>query len=227
MTEAEAVDRLAETDAVEGEDMAILRCSGCDHWNSLDQSEQQEINYERAGDYLDPRIRVTVDRPDSGASGLFGIEAVGIITCLRDNHRMAFRLLHGDPATPARLLENSADLSPRFEADFPGLKQDVEEAETCHAAQSYKGAVVLCRRAMQLSIIECGIADAPLTNMLGQIEQHLSPATYALAQSVKNLGDQGAHRLEEINEPESATMIWAAVKVLNELEPHMQQPASQ
>ena len=227
MTEAEAVDRLAETDEVEVEQMAILRCPECDRWNSLDNGEQREINYQDAGFRHDPRIQVSVGRPDSGTSGVLHIEAVGIVTCLKDNHRMPFHLLHGDPATPARLLENSADLVPRFEAVFPGLKQDIEEAETCHAAQSYKGAVVLCRRAMQRGIIECGIADAPLTNMLAKIKQHLSPATYALAESVKDLGDQGAHRREEIKEPESATMVWAAVRVLNELEPQMKEPEAQ
>ena len=103
-----------------------------------------------------------------------------------------------------------------------GIKQDVEEAERAYFFQLYKASVVMCRRAVQLTLEEKlgipGLTLGPLLEKEREKEPHLlEDDTYSLAMRIKNYGDKGAHRLDELNPSTVATIIHDTVKVLNEL----------
>jgi len=80
-----------------------------------------------------------------------------------------------------------------------GLKQDIEEAESDHFAQSYKSSVVMCRRAIQLGLQEAphGINDGPFSRMLQEARTKTPPVlttrTDSLVEAIKDYGDGGAH----------------------------------
>jgi len=101
----------------------------------------------------------------------------------------------------------------------PDIREDVKEAERCHYHQCYKACVTMCRRALQLSLIDKGIEDKPLGKMLEdahKVKKLLTDDTYTQAKSIKHFGDIGAHRQEAI-EPEVARLvIYTTVLMLNE-----------
>lgn len=102
----------------------------------------------------------------------------------------------------------------------PDLIEDVKEAERCHYHQCYKACVTMCRRALQLSLIDKGVKDKPLGKMLEdahKVKKLLTDDTYTQAKSIKHFGDIGAHR-EETIEPEVARLvIFTTVQMLNEI----------
>ena len=103
-----------------------------------------------------------------------------------------------------------------------GIKQDIEEAERTHFSQSYKSSVVMCRRALQLDLEDkggpAGTTLGPLLNWEREQDPRLlTERTDAQAQEIKDYGDGGAHRKEEIEPREAELMIFVTVQVLNEL----------
>lgn len=99
------------------------------------------------------------------------------------------------------------------------IKEDIKEAERAHYNQCDKACVTMCRRALQLGLIDKGIIDASLSTMLEDAhkKQLLMQKTYDLATTIKGYGDIGAHRRDELNTEEVNMVIYATVKMLNEL----------
>ncbi len=152
------------------------------------------------------------------------LELRGIVTC-DDGHKWPVAIKTNDVivATDSIMpVVASADLNTGVPL---GLRQDIEEAEHAHFAQVYKASVVMCRRAIQLGFTEPphNIADGPFSTMLKQAQTKspppLSPRGFILTEGVKDYGDVGAHRKEEISALDARTVISHAVTVLNELFP--------
>ncbi len=142
----------------------------------------------------------------------------GIIQCLRCEHEFPITIVNDtiqkiDVALPGI---QSDKLNQSVEAD---IKEDVEEAERCNYHQCYKACVTMCRRALQLGLIDKGITDTRLSLMLqGALKDKLiEQKTYDLATSIKGYGDIGAHRREHLEPKEVELVIYATVKMLNEL----------
>jgi Domain of unknown function (DUF4145) len=159
----------------------------------------------------------------------FSIEC--IITCHVDGHKRPMRIRDGviDATSPTLPISESTNLSPRVPS---GIKQDVEEAERDHLSRSYKSAVVMCRRALQLGLEL--MPNAPQNQTLGRLlgwaknQNHpktiptqplLSERVTSLAEGIKDYGDGGAHRAETFGSSTVAMVIHVTVEVLNELFP--------
>lgn len=104
-----------------------------------------------------------------------------------------------------------------------GLKQDIQEAERAHFSQLFKACVVMCRRAIQVGLSQPphNIADASFTKMLKEAQEKtpppLSARGFVLVEGIKDYGDAGAHRIEDIQALDARTAIFSTVRVLNEL----------
>ena len=158
--------------------------------------------------------RTTVIEVDCGPHA----EMMGIIRCTLCGHEWPITISEGcisklDTALPGAQ-------SDKLDASVPSdIKEDLQEAERAHYAQCDKACATMCRRALQLGLMDKKIADAPLSAMLqealnkGLIEQK----TYDLATSIKGYGDIGAHRKEHLESQEVSMLIYATVKMLNEL----------
>jgi len=145
-------------------------------------------------------------------------EIRGVIRCLIDQHERPIVInknyLHQlDESLPG---EQSSRLLPSVPDD---IKDDIREAERANYAQCYKACVAMCRRALQLSLIEKGIADKNLSAMLQEAKERnlLNQDTFVFATTLKIYGDKGVHKNEKL-EPEKVKLaIYVAVQMLNEL----------
>jgi len=142
----------------------------------------------------------------------------GILQCLGCGHELPITLNKGciekvDVSLPGI---QSDRLTPSVPDD---IKEDIEEAERANYAQCYKAAATMCRRAVQLGLIDKEIPDAPLGAMLKTAlkQELLSQDLYNLATSIKGFGDIGAHRREHLDPEEVNMVIYATVRMLNEL----------
>ena len=142
----------------------------------------------------------------------------GIVQCLKCNHELPITITNNYIQEIAMSLPGtqSDKLNQSVEAD---IKEDIEEAERCNYHQCYKACVTMCRRALQLGLIDKGIADAPLSLMLQEAlkDKLIEQKTYDLATSIKGYGDIGAHRREHLEPKEVELVIYATVKMLSEL----------
>lgn len=162
-------------------------------------------------------------RQRGGMGGYYlGVLFRGALTCLACDHRWPlqmrnFEITYTAPEFPA---SESQNLSPNVPQ---GLIEDIEEAERCHYGQCYKAGVVICRRAIQLGLEERGVSDAAFSKMITNAQALtpplLTPSTFALVDGIKELGDRGAHRTENVTANDLQVAIYAAVKALNELFP--------
>jgi len=78
----------------------------------------------------------------------------------------------------------------------------------------------MCRRALQLALIDKDIEDKPLSKMLKEAKtpkKLLDDDIYNLATSIKGFGDIGVHRREKLEPQEVNMVIYATVRMLNEL----------
>jgi len=144
----------------------------------------------------------------------------GIVQCLACGHELPITMHAGfvqklDIALPGA---QSDHLNLSVPSD---IKEDVQEAERANYAQCYKACVTMCRRALQLGLIDKAIPDAPLSTMLKQAldEKLIEQKTFDLATSIKGYGDIGAHRKEQLEPQEVTMVIYATVRMLNELLP--------
>jgi DNA-directed RNA polymerase subunit M/transcription elongation factor TFIIS len=97
------------------------------------------------------------------------------------------------------------------------IKGDIVEAERALFNQCYKASVVMCRRALQLTLIDMGIENNPLQKMLIEAKPKFTEKTFAIAGFIKGFGDIGAHRREAIELDDAKMTIYTTVKMLNEL----------
>jgi hypothetical protein len=144
----------------------------------------------------------------------------GIIQCTACGHELQITMDGGyiqklDISMPGVQSDKLTSLVPS------SIKEDIQEAERSNYSQCYKACVAMCRRALQLSLIDKGIEDKPLGKMLRDAltESLLTQNTYNLATSIKGYGDIGVHRTEELEPKEVEIAIYMAVKMLNELFP--------
>ena len=89
----------------------------------------------------------------------------GIVTCEAEEHP------DGSHSMPIRIRDNVIEStdpgmpiseSRNLDSQVPdGIVQDVEEAERAHFTRCYKASVIMCRRAMQLGLIDKDIPDGP------------------------------------------------------------------
>jgi len=142
----------------------------------------------------------------------------GIVKCLMCNHEIPItikdgRILKLDTTLPSRQSNGLHSSVP------PDIKEDVQEAERAHYSQCYKASTTMCRRALQLSLIDKGVTDKALSSMLQEAKNSglLTIDTYNLATSIKGYGDIGAHRKDIISPKEVELVIYCAVRILNEL----------
>ena len=148
-------------------------------------------------------------------------ELKGTITCLTCQHERPFAMLR------SFMQELSIDLPGAQSNELTSLvpediRDDVREAERANFAQCYKACVAMCRRALQLSLIEKGIDDKPLSLMLKDAlnDNLLDQDTFNLATSIKGYGDIGLHRREQLNPQEVKMVIYATVRMVNEVFSH-------
>ena len=152
-----------------------------------------------------------------------GAELQGVLICLADNSHIWPITVRNDQirSTEGTLpVSEARSLSPNVPV---GLIQDLEEAERAHFARSYKASVVICRRAFQLGLVERGISDGPLGAMLSKARS-ASPSLFSdrvshFAEAIKDFGDAGAHRREDIHPKDAANVIRLTAQALNELFP--------
>lgn len=142
----------------------------------------------------------------------------GIIRCLVCMHEFPITISEGyiqklDIALPGI---QSDKLNASVSDD---IQEDVREAERANFAQCYKASATMCRRAVQLGLIDKGIPDAQLGVMLKQAlsQKLLNQDLYNLATSIKGFGDIGAHRREDLEPQEVNMLIYATVRMLNKL----------
>lgn len=145
-------------------------------------------------------------------------EMIGIIRCSVCGHEWPITISKGCVSKLDTALPGAQ--SDKLDASVPSdIKEDLQEAERAHYAQCDKSCVTMCRRALQLGLIDKGIADAPLSAMLQEALKRklIEQKTYDLATSIKGYGDIGAHRKEHLESQEVSMVIYATVKMLNEL----------
>lgn len=143
----------------------------------------------------------------------------GIIKCNSDQHEMPIEVANGSIAKLDISLpgEQSSRLdSTKVTTD---IIEDIKEAEKANYAQCYKSSLTMCRRAIQLALIDRGIEDKPLGQMLKEANaaKILLDDNYIAAKSIKVYGDIGAHRREHFDSKIVNLAIFVAVEMLNEI----------
>ena len=146
-----------------------------------------------------------------------GIEVRGIIKCLQCFHERPF-VMRG-PYIQEIGISMPGEQSDKLDSKVPSkFHEDIKEAERAHFAQCYRASAAMCRRGIQLALIDKGIPDQALGKMI-ENAKHLfkDENTYNVTRSIKGYGDIAVHRNEKIEEKDAEIMIYAAVRVLNEL----------
>jgi len=142
----------------------------------------------------------------------------GIMQCLRCQHERP--IIMAKDCLQALSIALPGEQSSNLHSSVPlDIKEDVREAERANYAQCYKSCVTMCRRALQLALLDKEIKDGPLSRMLDDAVKNnlLDPTTFNLATSIKGYGDIGTHRKEQLEPEEVRTVIYMVVKMLNEL----------
>ena len=167
-------------------------------------------------------LRLTTSQSWPGAPEL---ELRGVVTCSGDGHQWPLAIRTDN------LILSTEQMMPVLESGSlgqsvpPGIVQDIKEAERAHFAQLYKASVVMCRRACQLGLAEPphSIPDGPFSKMIAEAQARtpppLSPRGFIHLEGVKEYGDVGAHKVEDVAAGHARTTISSAVAVLNELFP--------
>ena len=202
----ELVDDKLPQDLEGEEEMIELSCLECEAW-----SAEKPLNRDRN------QAQIVMQRT-YGA----GIHVEAVLTCKRDKHQWPItfegnRVISTGQEIPITESEN-------LEQDMAkGLVQDIQEAERCHLSRCYKGSVVLCRRAFQLALENRGATGRTLGPLLKSARAMKPPLLSAkvdsMAEGIKDFGDAGAHRQEDIEPRQAEMMIYVTVQALNELHP--------
>lgn len=175
-------------------------------------------------DLVCPICEATKDRSGRqiGVNSSGNGEIQGIVTCLADGHQMSFHLVRNTMRSasqelPLGTITSSLGIVPA------GLVEDIREAQRALLFGAYKACAVMCRRALQLGLLDRRIKDAPLSRMLNEARKKypnkIDDEVYSLAMSIKNLGDKGAHRREEVTRDQAYVAVLAAAKMLGVLFP--------
>jgi uncharacterized protein YbaR (Trm112 family) len=145
-----------------------------------------------------------------------GAKLKGVVTCLECNHAFPIVIQNGfiTEQLPSMPISQSSKLSNKVPSD---IKEYVQEAETAYFHECYKSSVIMCRRALQLSLIEKGIPDNRLGVMLDNAKSFFDEETFQIAKSIKYFGDVGVHRKFKIDTFLVGTVIYLTTTMLNEL----------
>ena len=82
------------------------------------------------------------------------------------------------------------------DAEIPdAIAEDFKEALRCEWVKAYKGCVVMCRRAVQSSVIELGARDGKLIEQIDELfkKGKITEALKEFAHEVRLTGNDGAH----------------------------------
>ena len=120
---------------------------------------------------------------------------------------------------PSLPVEDSRKLKNTIAKD---IIEDIKEAERSEHMQCHKAAATMCRRALQIELIDKGIPDKALGAMIDDAKNKglLDVNTHNLAKSIKGFGDIGAHRRDILERGDIQMLINLTVKMLNELDSH-------
>ena len=197
----------------DGEDkMPYVRCRKCVEYNA---------NKTSGVDYREPNIQVLCRREyATPGPHIPYVSLRGIVTCDFDGHQWPVVLGNNviDETYSAMPTDESRRMKPSIKE---GLRQDIEEAERAHFAGCFKACVTMCRRAMQIALEDKGAVGRTLGPLLENARAKNPPLLAKredmLAEGIKDFGDGGAHRREEIDPRDAAQVVHVAVSVLNEL----------
>jgi len=159
-----------------------------------------------------------------GAATITGILKCGNSSC---NNEHPFTMVNNylQEFLPNLPVEVSQNLNAAIPDD---IIADIKEAERAEYLQCHKAAATMCRRALQIGLIDKGVSDKPLSGMIEDAKTQglLDDKTYILAKSIKGFGDIGAHRNETLERGDIQMLIHLTVKMLNELTERTARPAN-
>lgn len=175
------------------------------------------------------RYEVSIVRQSniSGRQNTSDLQVQAVFGCSFDHplHEWPVRIHHN------QIVETTQSLDPIGTDGLPsevalGLAQDLSESAKCYNFGLYKGAVVIARRACQLSF-EDKIPDLDLNRRwtLGPLIDEarkadppvLSSTGFSHADIVLEFGNAGAHSEELIDREDARTVVRAAVRVVSDL----------
>ena len=158
-------------------------------------------------------IEVSVQRQ----GGYSWIDASVVLTCTRTACNSTWFLkLRDDQIIPIQGAWSGKD----FVDEVPkGLVQDVLEADKARLVGAYKGAVVICRRVLQLGLEVLGAERRTLGPVRVDAENKglITPRESVQIHGIQDYGDGGAHRVEEFEEYQIVFVISGTINVLNSL----------
>lgn len=158
----------------------------------------------------------------SAGTSSYGMELSGVLRCLYDGHKWPI-VIRKDVIQSIQTSMAVAE-SGKLTTNVPdGIVQDIEEAERAHFAFCFKACVVMCRRALQLALEDKGAKGRTLGPLLTDARSKtppiLTPRVDALAEGIKDYGDSGAHRTDDIDASTAALVVHITVVALTELYP--------
>ncbi len=164
--------------------------------------------------------------PAAGQRGYF-LEIKGIVGCENDGHGWPLTIRSTQDGGIIRETATALPINESSKLNLAttplGLIQDVEEAERSHFANCYKASVVLCRRALQLALEDKGCVGRTLGPLLADARAKAKPLLSvradAMAEGIKDYGDTGAHRKDDIDGDAARQVIFVTAMVLRELYP--------
>jgi hypothetical protein len=144
----------------------------------------------------------------------------GIIKCSECGYERPF-VLYGESIS---LLgsELPGQQSSKLSANVPNdIRDDLKEAEDAYFNQCYKASAAMCRRAVQLALIDKGIQDKGLKTMIEEAKNNQPPIldndTYNFAISIKGFGDIAIHRKDNLEPDDIPLLLSCTKRMLNEL----------
>lgn len=163
-----------------------------------------------------PKCKYPIEVSIQRKGGHLGIDASVMLTCTRSGCETTWFLkLRDDQVIPISGAWSESDFKP----DVPvGLIQDVLEADKARLVGAYKGAVVICRRVLQLALEELGAEGRTLGPVRRDAEEKnlIGPRISVLVHGIQDFGDGGAHRREEFEEYQIVFIIAGTINILNE-----------
>ena len=150
-----------------------------------------------------------------------GIELRGMLHCLRDGHRWPITMLGDEFLETSRTMPITESVK-LYSRVRDNIREDVEEAEACHYAESWKASVMMCRRAIQIGLEDLigvhGQTLGPLLILARHLPRPLlTHKADQLADRIHNLGDEAAHGKITYDPKTVEVVIHDTVMVLNEL----------
>ena len=192
MTEAEAVDRLAETDAVEGEDMAELVCDHCGQTRTLEMRHSSHLPGE-----VDI-LRGTLTCRSCGGKTIFGMQGNAI----------------NFYPTKGAYGELSQTIPPKVRHRFL-------DAELAFYGGSLGGAVAMARSTVEVALEQRGFTQGTLEDQIDAAEAAgaLDKTQSMLAHGSRLAGNDALHRAETIEPGAVPPALSASISIANHLFP--------